>query len=55
MTGIQASSKHVGVRDDGAWRRHEFDVLSRGEVDRELEFAAVSNKTVGYIGARYWA
>jgi hypothetical protein len=55
MTGVEASSKLAGVRDDGAWHRHEFDVLSRGEVDWELEFAADSNETAGYIGAGYWA
>ena len=35
MTGVETSSKLMVVRDDGAWRRHEFDVLSRGEVDWE--------------------
>ncbi len=45
MAGIEVSSKLAGVRDDGAWRRHEFGVLSRGEVDWELEFVANSNKT----------
>ncbi len=50
-TGVEAGSKLAGVRDDSTWCRHEFDVLSRGEVDWELEFAAGSNKTAGYIGA----
>jgi hypothetical protein len=53
MTGVEASSKLAGVRNDGTWCRHEFDVLSRGEVDWELEFAADRDETAVYIGAGY--